>query len=167
MYYRVLVIALTIVIQFLLELTAGRIFVAPSLLTLVLVYLSENFEKKWAIDGAFWSGFVLDLLLHQPPGSSSLALLVGLFAARSFGALSSGEGRGYLLSMTAIAVLVSDTLFIVLASRPIGSGFNHVLLLVIPRMILTVVIGVLFLSVTSWIIEIKSRKVTGKLHVQG
>ncbi len=161
MQIRIIVMAIAIMIQFLMELTAGRVFVAPSLLPFVLVYLSENYEKMWAVNGAFWSGLCLDLLLHQPPGSSSLALLAGLYAAKAFSKLSSGEGKGYLLSMTAIAVLVSDTVFILIATRPLGSGFSSVLLLVIPRMIFSVIIGALLLTVTDWISEMRSRKVTG------
>ncbi len=161
MQIRIFVMAIAIMTQFLMELTAGRVFVAPSLLPFVLVYLSENYEKMWAVNGAFWSGLCLDLLLHQPPGSSSLALLAGLYAAKAFSKLSSGEGKGYLLSMTAIAVLVSDTVFILVATRPLGSGFSSVLLLVIPRMIFSVIIGALLLTVTDWISEMRSRKVTG------
>ncbi len=150
-----------VIIQFLLELTAGRVFVAPSLVPFLLIYLSENYERMWAVNGAFWSGLCLDLLLHQPPGSSSLAFLAGMYAAKAFSKLSSGEGKGYLLSMTAIAVLVSDTIFILIASRPLGSGFSSVLLLVIPRVVLTVISGALILIVTEWISGMKSRKVTG------
>ena len=167
MQFRVFFLAFTVIIQFLLEVTIGRIFVAPSLIPLLLVYLSENYGKIWAVDGAFWSGIVLDLLLHQPPGSSSLALLIGLFAAKIFSKLSSGEGRSYLLSMMAISVLVSDTVFILVASKPIGSGFSPVLLLVVPRAVITVIIGALILSITTWVTEIRSRRVTGRLHVQG
>jgi len=155
-----------VIFQFLLELTGGRIFAAPSIVPLVLIYFSENYEKFWAVDGAFWSGIALDLLLHQPLGSSSLALLAGLAGARIFSRLSSGEGSGYLLSMTAIAVIVSDTVFILTASRPIGSGFSSRLLLIIPRTALTVVIGGMLLSVSSWLSDMKSRKVSGKLHVR-
>jgi len=158
---RILVLAVAVIIQFLLELTVGRVFVAPSLVPFVIVYLSENYEKMWAVEGAFWSGLCLDLLLHQPPGSSSLAFLAGLFAAKAFSRLSSGEGKGYFLSMTAIAVMVSDTVFILAASRPAGSGFSSVLLLVIPRVILTVIVGALILTVTEWITDMRSRKVTG------
>ncbi|MCD4701740.1 MAG: hypothetical protein K8S24_07770 [Candidatus Aegiribacteria sp.] len=161
MQVRILVLALAVIIQFLMELTIGRVFVAPSLLPFILVYLSENYERMWAVDGAFWSGLCLDYLLHQPPGSSSLALLAGLYAARAFSRLSSGEGKGYLLSMTIIAVMVSDTVFILAATRPIGSGFSSVLLLVIPRAVLTVIIGTLLLTVTEWISDKKSRKVIG------
>ncbi len=161
MQVRILVLAFTVIIQFLIELTVGRGFVAPSLVPFVLVYFSENYEKMWAVDGAFWSGLCLDLLLHQPPGSSSLALLTGLYAAKAFRRLSSGEGKGYLISMTAIAVLVSDTVFILVASRPPGSGFSSVLIPVIPRAVLTVIVGVLILTVTEWITDMKSRKVIG------
>ena len=161
MQIRIFVLAVAILTQFLMELTVGRLFIAPSLVPFVIVYLSENYEKMWAVNGAFWSGLCLDLLLHQPPGSSSLALLAGLYAAKAFSKLSSGEGKGYFLSMTAIAVLVSDTVFILVATRPLGSGFSSVLLLVIPRVILTVIIGALILTVIEWISEMRSRKVTG------
>lgn len=166
MQFRIFILAFTVILQFLLELTIGRIFIAPSLIPLVLIYFSVNYESLWAIDGAFWSGIVLDLLMHQPPGSSSLAFLLGLFAARAFSKLSSGEGRSYILSVMAIAVLVSDTVFVLVASRPIGSGFSSVLLIVVPRMIISVIIGALLLSVISWINGIRSRNVTGRLHVQ-
>ncbi|MEN8207681.1 MAG: hypothetical protein ABFR50_00365 [Candidatus Fermentibacteria bacterium] len=161
MQARIFVLVAAVIIQFLLELVAGRLFVAPSVLPFVLVYLSENYEKMWAIDGAFWSGFCLDLLLHQPPGSSSLALLAGLYAAKAFSILSSGEGKGYLLSMTAIAVLISDTVFILVASRPLGSGFGPGLLLVVPRVLLTVITGALILTLTEWISNMRSRIVSG------
>lgn len=161
MQVRILVLAFTLIIQFLLELTAGRVFLAPSLVPFLLVYLSENYEKMWAVDGAFWSGLCIDLLLHQPPGTSSLALLAGLYAAKAFSWLSSGEGKGYLLSMTAIAVMVSDTVFILVASRPVGSGFSSALLIVIPRVVFTVIVGVLLLTVTEWISGMRSRKVVG------
>ncbi len=161
MQARLFVLAIAVIIQFLLELVAGRVFVAPSIIPFVLVYLSENYEKVWAIDGAFWSGICLDLLMHQPPGSSSIALLAGLYAAKGFSKLSSGEGKSYLISMTVIAVLVSDMVFILVASRPLGSGFSSALLLVVPRVVLTVIIGTLLLTVTEWISNMRSRKVTG------
>lgn len=167
MRFRIVLLTFTVFVQFILELTAGRIFLAPSLVPLVLVYFSENYGNIWAVDGAFWSGVVLDLLLHQPLGSSSLAFLTGLYAAKSFSKVSSGAGRGYLLSMMAITVSVSDTVFILAASRPIGSGFSPVLLIVIPRIVITVLTGALLLMTINRITEMRSRKVTGKLHVQG
>ena len=161
MRIRFAALALTVVFQFMLELTAGRVFFAPSLIPFMLVYLSENFESGWAIDGAFWSGLCLDMLLHQPLGASSIAFLSGMYVAGLFSDVSSGEGRGYLLSMTAIAVLVSDTVFILIASRPIGSGFGPVLLKVFPRVILTTVTASLVLSTSEWMTGLRSRKVTG------
>jgi len=158
---RILIVAFLVIVQFMMELTFGRIFIAPSLIPFILVYLSENYESMWAVDGAFWSGLCLDLLLHQPPGSSSLALLAGLFAARAFSRISSGEGRGYLLSMTAIAVLVSDAIFMIVASRPLGSGFSPMLIIAFLRAALTVVTGVIILTLIEWITGIRSRKVAG------
>ena len=161
MHVRILVLAVAVIIQFLMELIAGRLFVAPSLIPFLLVYLSENYENRWAVDGAFWSGLCLDFLLHQPPSALSLAFLVGMYAAKVFGGLSFGEGKRYLLWMLSVAVLVSDTVFILVASRPLGSGFSSALLLVIPRVILTMIVGLLLLTVTGWIIDIRSRKVKG------
>lgn len=152
---------MTVIFQFMLELTAGRIFIAPSLIPFMLVYLSENFESNWAVDGAFWSGLCLDLLLHQPAGSSSLAFLAGMYAAGLFSRVSSGEGSGYLMSMTVIAVLVSDAVFIIVASRPIGTGLSPALLKVFPRAGLTALTAGTILSGASWLTGFRSRKVTG------
>lgn len=161
MLIRILLLSLAVVLQFLMELTLGRIFIAPSLLPLVLLYLAENHGQAWVVDGAFWSGLCLDFLTHQPPGSSSLALLVGLYAARIFGRVSTGEGKGHFLSMTAVAVIVSDSVFVIVASRPFGSGFNSMLLISLPRALLTLVIGVLFLSAGAWFAAVRSQRVSG------
>ncbi len=141
---------LTVIIQFMLEVTVGRVFFAPSLIPLMLVYLSENFESFWSVDGAFWSGLALDSLLHQPLGSSSLALLAGMYAADRFGRISSGEGKGFLLGMTLIVTAVSDTVFILLASRPLGTGFSSQLIVVFPRLAVTALATMIILTVIGW-----------------
>ena len=110
-------LAAAVVMQFLLELTLGRIFVAPSVLSLALVYLMLNRGTRWSIDGAFWSGLCLDLLLHQPPGASSLALMGGLYVSRRIAGASAGESRMMLLVLTAITSLVSDAVFILVGLR--------------------------------------------------
>jgi hypothetical protein len=142
---------LTVIIQFLMEVTLGRVFYAPSLVPFMLVYLSENFESFWSVDGAFWSGLALDSLLHQPLGSSSLALLAGMYVADRFGRISSGEGRGFLLGMTLIATAVSDTVFILLASRPLGTGFSSQLLVIFPRLAVTAFTTIILLSAMGWL----------------
>ncbi len=161
MQIRIAAMIMTVIFQFMLELTAGRVFLAPSLIPFMLVYLSENFENNWAVDGAFWSGLCLDLLLHQPVGSSSLAFLAGMYAAGLFSRISSGVGSGYLVSMTVIAVIVSDCIFVLVASRPIGSGLSPVLLKVFPRAALTALTAGAILSGASWLTGFRSRKVTG------
>ncbi len=161
MQVRLFLLSITVIIQFLLELTVGRVFLAPSFLPLVLVYLAENHGRKWAVDGAFWSGLGLDLLLHQPLGSSSLALLAGLYAAGILGEVSSGEGRGSFLLMAAMAVLVSDSVFIIVASRPFGSGFSSLLLLSLPRTLITAASGALIISAVTLFAHIKAHRVSG------
>ncbi|MBD3278186.1 MAG: hypothetical protein GF388_07800, partial [Candidatus Aegiribacteria sp.] len=108
---RVALLSVTVLVQFLLELTLGRLYVAPSLIPFCLVYLYENYGNVWSIEGAFWSGLCLDMLLHQPLGSSSIAFLAGLYAAELAARISSGAGRGYIVIMTVLAVLVSDSVF--------------------------------------------------------
>lgn len=152
---------MTVIFQFLLEVTAGRIFVAPSLIPFMLVYLSENYERAWAVEGAFWAGLCLDLLLHQPVGSSSLAFLIGMFTAGLFSSLSSAESSGFLIGMTAIAAAVSDLVFILVASRPVGSGFGPVLLKVLPRTGMTILVAALVLGGATLLTGLRSRKVAG------
>ncbi len=161
MQFRLLLLSVTVVIQFLLELTVGRVLLAPSLLPLVLVYLAENHGRKWAVDGAFWSGLGLDLLLHQPLGSSSLAMLAGLYTAGILGEVSAGEGRGSFLLMVAVAVVVSDSVFIIVASRPFGSGFSSLLLLSLPRAVITTAFGALIISTGTWFAHIRAHRVSG------
>jgi len=148
---RVILLVCSVILQFLLELTLGRIFVSPSLVSLTLVYLTLGHGPDWAVDGAFWSGLCLDLLLHQPPGASSLALLSGLWMVKMLSRISSGEGGGNLLMMTAAAVIVSDAVFIILASKPFGAGFGSHLLLVLPRAFLTVVFAGFLLTMREFL----------------
>lgn len=156
----IVLLTITVILQFVLELTMGRVFFAPSLIPFVLVYLTVNHGSIWAVDGAFWAGLCLDLLLHQPLGSSSIALLAGLYAARIIGQISAGDGKGYLLSMTATAVIVTDVIFMITASRPFGSGFNYMLLISLPRAAITVALGVLILSGAIWVASLRTRRVS-------
>jgi len=157
----ILLLAGAVIFQFMLELTIGRIALAPSMLPLALVYLGENRGGNWTIDGAFWSGLCIDLLLHQPPGSTSIALLTGLAAATWLGRFSAGEGIGNLILMTAAAVAVSDIVFIIVASRPFGSGLNTHLLLAFPRALLTAGFGALLLALGNWVSEMRERRAVG------
>jgi hypothetical protein len=158
---RVILLGCAVVFQFLLELTMGRILVSPSIVALTLVYLTLGHGSDWAVDGAFWSGLSLDLLLHQPPGASSLALLAGLWTVRMLSRISAGEGGGNLLLMTAAAVMVSDAAFIILASKPFGSGFGSHLLLVFPRAALTVAFGGIAVALREGIVKLRP----GRSHV--
>lgn len=161
MYLRTALLAFAVAVQFMLELTAGRVFVAPSLIPAVLVYLSENFEGNWSIDGAFWSGLCLDLLLHQPAGSSSLAFLAGMYAAELFGRVSAGEGKAYLLGMISTAVLVSDVVFIAVATRPFGTGLSPLLLKALPRVGITAAAAAIIISAGEGLSELRSKRVRG------
>jgi len=142
----IVLLVLTVIVQFLLEVTLGRVLVAPNLLSLALVYLMLNRSTRWSIDGAFWSGLCLDLLLHQPLGASSLALMCGLYISRRLAGASAGESRVMLLVLTALASIVSDSIFIVVASLSRGWHAGQNILIVIPRAIVTLGFGVLLFS---------------------
>jgi len=139
-------LVLTVIVQFLLEVTLGRVLVAPNLLSLALVYLMLNRSTRWSIDGAFWAGLCLDLLLHQPLGASSLALMCGLYISRRLAGASAGESRVMLLVLTALASIVSDSIFIVVASLSRGWYAGQNVLIVIPRAIITLGFGILLFS---------------------
>ena len=142
----IILLALTVIVQFLLEVTLGRVLVAPNLLSLALVYLMLNRSTRWSIDGAFWSGLCLDLLLHQPPGASSLALMCGLYISRRLAGASAGESRVMLLVLTALASIVSDSIFIFAASLSWGWFAGQNVLIVVPRAIVTLGFGILLFS---------------------
>ena len=128
------IVALTVAVQFMLEVTLGRVLAAPNILVPVLVYLALNREPRWHVQGkAFFSGLSLDLLTHQPPGTSSLSMILGILAARRLlsATIAAGEVSFYLHSV--LASIFSDLLFILLASRPPGAYFGIGTLLVIPR----------------------------------
>ena len=128
-------------LQFLLELVLGRLLVAPNLLCIVLVYLLLNRGLYWSVEGAFWCGLVLDCLLHQPLGSSSLALIIGLQSGRLILASLSSESRAVFFLTVGVVSLVSDTSAILLASRPFLSHFSWSWLIVVPRSLATVVVA--------------------------
>ncbi len=149
---RTFLLGVTVVIQFLLEATLGRVSYVPSLIPLVLVYFSVNFEKLWAVDGAFWAGLALDLLAHQPVGSSSLALLVGMYVAGVLERMTSSEGVFLLTGMAVVSTVVSDVLFVLLASRPLGSALGvSMLYTVAMRMLLTAAAALFLFTCSSWI----------------
>lgn len=123
-------------IQFLLELTLGRSAVAPAVLVPVIVYMSISRGDFWAVEGAFWSGFMIDLLMHQKPGVSSLAIMLGISFSRWLLSVTTGAVRMTFVANALIASLASDLLFILLSGSPAGTGFGARTLLVIPRTVL-------------------------------
>lgn len=133
-----------IILQFLLEVTLGRVAAAPAVLVPLLVYMSISRDDYWSIEGAFWSGIVIDLLLHHPPGTSSLAMLLGIALSRWILEITTGAARMTFVAGAVTASIITDLLFILLAASPSGSGFSPATLLILPRILLPVM---LYLSV--------------------
>lgn len=148
-------VTLVVIVQFLMEVTLGRLMFAPNLLVPMLVYLSMNRDRGWGIQGAFFTGLCLDLLTHQPPGTSSLAMILGILAARSVLSTTTAVGAVSFYSHAALASVVSDILFILLASRPPGLFFGQRVLLVLPRTLLPLLLLAVFQTV---IVHTRSRK---------
>ncbi len=142
-----MIVSVAIAVQFLLEVTLGRVVVAPAVLVPVLVYLSLSESDYWSLEGAFWSGFVIDLLLHQPPGVSSLAMLSGIALSGRMLQITTGAHEMTFLMNALMASLFSDLLFIFLAARPVGSGFGSSTLLIVPRILFSLLfyLGIPFL----------------------
>ncbi len=130
----------TVLIQFFLEVSVGRVLVAPAILVPLLVYLSLYNSDYWSIEGAFWSGFVLDLLLHQPVGVSSFSMLCGIAISARILAFSTGAFEMTFVIKAIIASVVADLIFIFLAARPVASGFGISTLLVLPRILVSVLL---------------------------
>ena len=130
-----LLVCAAIVVQFLLEVTLGRIIVAPAILVPVLVYLTISESDYWAIEGAFWSGLVLDLLLHQPFGVSSISMLCGIALSNWLLRVTTGALRMTFFINALLSSVLSDLLFIFLAARPAGSEFSVATVLIIPRIL--------------------------------
>ncbi len=139
-----LIVSAAVILQFLLEVTLGRTLVAPALVVPALVYLSISREDYWSIEGAFWTGLVMDMLLHHPPGTSSLAMILGISLSGWIMRITTGAVRMTFVANALIASLISDTLFVFLASSPAGSGFSPGTLLIVPRIVVPLAI---FLSV--------------------
>lgn len=125
-----------ILLQFFFELTVGRVYTAPAVLVPLLVYMSISRGDYWSIEGAFWSGFILDLLMHHPPGTTSLAMLLGISLSGWLLRITTGAVRMTFVANAFIASILSDLFFILLASSPVGSGFSSSTLLVVPRVAL-------------------------------
>ncbi len=126
-------VVLTVTAQFLMEVTLGRILVAPNILVPLLMYLALNRDSRWGVQGAFFSGLSLDLLDHQPPGTSSLAMILGILAARKLLSATTAAGEVSFYFHAALASIFSDLLFILLASRPPGAFFGSETFMVLPR----------------------------------
>ncbi len=139
-----LIVASAVILQFLFEVTLSRVFVAPAILIPVLVYLSQSESDYWAIEGAFWSGFALDLLLNQPIGISSLSMLLGISFSNWVLRKLTGAHELTFLVNTVIASIVSDLIFILFASRPIGAGFGGSTFFIIPRILVPVLLYFVF-----------------------
>lgn len=135
-------------IQFLSELTLGRIFISPNFLTLFLVYMMVNRGQFWAVGGAFWAGIIIDGLLHQPLGVSSLALLVAIQAGRILLASFSSQNRLVFFITVATVTFITDISVLILASKPFLASFSWTWLAVIPRAFSTAVIAVIWLTIT-------------------
>jgi len=130
-----LIVAAAVVLQFLMEVTLGRVFVAPAILVPVLVYLSLLYSDYWSIEGAMWSGLVIDLLLHQPPGVSSVAMLSGIAVAGKLLKSTTGVLEVVFVFNALLASVFTDIVFIFLAARPVGSGFGMQTMLIVPRIV--------------------------------
>lgn len=135
-----LIISAVVVLQFLLEVTLGRVFVAPAILVPALVYLSLSDSDYWSIKGAFWSGFLIDLLLHQPLGVSSIAMLFGIALTGRVLRATTGALEMTFVVNAFMASLLSDMFFIFLAARPVGSGFGISTLLIVPRILFSLLL---------------------------
>ena len=131
-----LIVFTGVLLQFIFEITLGRVAVAPAILVPLLVYLSISRGDYWSIEGAFWSGFMLDLLLHHTPGVSSLAMILGISFSGWLLRVTTGAAQMTFVASALIASVFSDIIFILLASYPTGSGFSVSTLLVIPRVAL-------------------------------
>lgn len=138
-----------VIAQLLLEVTAGRILQAPNVLALVLTYLAINYGDVWSIEGAFWSGASLDLLLHQPIGCTSLGLLSGLLAGRLLLAAAPGENRLTLVMSGALAGLICDIVFVLCASRPLFSGSGAGVGAIATRSAITLLTGFVFTALVT------------------
>lgn len=134
-------VAGAVVLQFMLEVTLGRVFAAPDVLLLVLVYLSMNRGDRWSIEGAFWSGLGLDMLLHQPVGASSLGLLAGMGVATLVLDAVPRESRGAYLLAAGAGSLVCGAGFFAAASRPLILSLDSDILVILPRTALTLAAG--------------------------
>ena len=139
-----LIVSLGVILQFLGEVTLGRTLAAPAILVPLLVYMGLNTSSYWTLEGALWSGFALDLLLHQTPGTSSLAMLLGLWLSDSILRITTGAVRMTFLAHALLASLIADILFILFAAAPPGSGFSRETLLIIPRILVPLAVYQLF-----------------------
>lgn len=135
-----MLVSAAVFIQFLLEVTLGRVLIAPSILVPLLVYLSISRGDYWSIEGAFWSGFAIDLLLHHIPGTTSISMLLGIALSRWLLEITTGAARMTLVAGALTASIFSDLIFILLASSPPGSGFSVSTILILPRILLPVLL---------------------------
>lgn len=139
-----IVVVLVVIVQFLMEVTLGRLLVAPNILVPLLVYLVMNRDTGWGIQGAFFSGLCLDLLTNHTPGTSSLAIILGILAAQSLLSTTTAMGGISFYSHAGLASIFSDVLFMLFASSPPGAYFGTRVLLVVPRAAVTLLFVAVF-----------------------
>ncbi|HPR22721.1 MAG TPA: hypothetical protein PK991_08500 [Candidatus Sabulitectum sp.] len=150
-----LLVSLGVVVQFMLEATLGRAAAAPAVLVPLLVYLSVSRGDYWSIEGALWSGFALDLLTHQTPGTSSLSMILGIWLSGWLLKVTTGAARMTFVATAFAASLFSDLLFVLLASPSPGSDFGPDTLLIVPRIAIPLALYLLVpLLVTGRLAEI-------------
>jgi cell shape-determining protein MreD len=123
-------LAAGVLAQFLLEVVLPARLV-PNVLLLSLIYLYHHNGYRWRVDGAFWAGLALGLMLRQPPGAYSLAALLALaLSAGVRGALARRSPLSTLLEVL-VASAAFDLLVVLLLARPVLVGlpaFVHPLL---------------------------------------
>ena len=84
-----------------------------------------------------------------------------MYVAQLLSGVSSGEGKLYITGLSAVTVLISDFIFIILAARPLGSGFGPLLLRVFPRVAVSSAAIFTILWIMTLFMGRRARRVTG------
>lgn len=112
------ILALGLLAQFLLEasLPSGLV---PNVMLLALIYLHHRRGYRWRVDGAFWSGLLLGLMLKQQPGAYALAAMASVSIAASVrGSLARRSSLSTLMEVL-VAGLIFDLIIVLLLGRPV------------------------------------------------
>lgn len=147
-------VLLAVILQFLMEVTLGRLLVAPNVLVPLLVYLAMNRDTAWGIQGAFFAGLCIDLLTSHTPGTSSLSMILGILAAQGLLSTTTAMGGISFYAHAGLASVFSDVLFMLFASRPPGAYLGTRVLLVVPRALVPIVAVVLL---QAFVLRLRSR----------